>query len=149
MGNARLSPAHLYTSNSPAVPFAMIFGLPRWLVTVVLLVGSNTFMTFAWYFHLKKKDAWPLLMAIGISWLIALPEYLLQVPANRIGHVSATGGGGGGLTTPQLKILQECITLVVFLVFSLKVMGDTWHWRDGVAMGLVLLAVVVAMWGRV
>ncbi|QQS10114.1 MAG: DMT family protein [Phycisphaerales bacterium] len=132
----------------------MPFGLPRWLITVVLLVGSNTFMTFAWYFHLKKKDAWPLFMAIGISWLIALPEYLLQVPANRIGHMSATGGGeggggGGGLTTPQLKILQECITLVVFLVFSLKVMGDTWHWRDGVAMGLVLLAVVVAMWGRV
>jgi uncharacterized protein (DUF486 family) len=82
--------------------------VPAWLPTLLLLTLSNTFMTFAWYFHVRQK-AWPLLLAIGISWLIALPEYLLQVPANRLGHVSY----GGPFTLPQLKIIQEAITLTV------------------------------------
>ncbi|MFN9972543.1 MAG: DMT family protein, partial [Phycisphaerae bacterium] len=83
--------------------------VPRWLITVLLLVGSNTFMTFAWYYHVKQKE-WGLVLAIAVSWLIALPEYILQVPANRLGHVDH----GGTFTLPQLKILQEAITLGVF-----------------------------------
>jgi len=117
--------------------------MSRWLPTVLLLVASNTFMTFAWYFHIKKK-AWPLLMAIGISWLIALPEYLLQVPANRLGHQSF----GGPLTAPQLKIIQEAITLCIFGVFSVLVLGEKPRINELVAFGLILAAVVVGMWGR-
>jgi len=80
--------------------------MPTWLTTVLLLIASNTFMTFAWYYHVKQAS-WPLWTAIAISWLIALPEYILQVPANRIGHVDH----GGALGLPQLKIIQEAITL--------------------------------------
>ena len=115
----------------------------RVLWTVLLLVGSNTFMTFAWYYHVKQK-AWPLLAAIGASWLIALPEYCLQVPANRIGHVDH----GGPLTLPQLKIVQEVITLGVFLVFTIYVAGEKPRGTDLAAMGLIGCAVAVAMWGR-
>jgi uncharacterized protein len=77
--------------------------------TVLLLVAANVFMTFAWYGHLKYKQS-PLGIVILVSWGIAFFEYCLQVPANRIG--SAT------FTTPQLKIMQEVITLAVFAVFS-------------------------------
>jgi uncharacterized protein (DUF486 family) len=91
----------------------------RALSTVLLLVCSNVFMTWAWYGHLKKV-AWTLPVAIGLSWLIALPEYALQVPANRLGHVSQ----GGPFTAPQLKILQEAITLTVFVGFSIVVLKD-------------------------
>ena len=96
-------------------------GMGKWRLigTVLLLVGSNTFMTYAWYYHVKQK-AWPLLMAIGVSWLIALPEYCLRVPANRMGHVDH----GGSLTLPQLKIMQEAITLVVFVPFALLYMQE-------------------------
>ncbi len=117
--------------------------MPRWAITVLLLVGSNAFMTWAWYGHLRK-GSWPLLLAIGISWCIALPEYLLQVPANRIGHVSH----GGPFTAPQLKIIQEAITLVVFTVFAVVILKERPRMQDGIAMGLVMLAVVVSMWGR-
>ena len=78
--------------------------------TVALLTVSNIFMTFAWYGHLRYKNA-PLWAAIGVSWLIALLEYCFQVPANRIGY--------GQFTAAQLKIIQEVITLVVFSVFSI------------------------------
>src|SRR5262245_11000320 len=90
----------------------------RLTATVLLLIGSNGFMTFAWYYHVKQR--WPLLVAIGLSWLIALPEYCLQVPANRAGHVDY----GGPMTLPQLKIIQEVITLGVFLVFTVWVAGE-------------------------
>lgn len=117
--------------------------MPRWFWTVLLLVGSNAFMTFAWYYHLKQKH-WPLLTAILLSWLIALPEYCLQVPANRTGHVAH----GGSFTAPQLKIIQEAITLVVFTAFTMLVLREKPRVNDFVAMGLILLAVVVSMWGR-
>ncbi len=117
--------------------------MPPWLPTVALLVLSNTFMTFAWYWHVKQK-AWPLLVAIGVSWLIALPEYALQVPANRLGHVDH----GGPFTLPQLKILQECITLAVFTAFSIGVARERLRVQDVVAFALVLAAVAVSMWGR-
>jgi len=83
----------------------------RIAVTVGLLALSNVFMTFAWYAHLKNLAHKPWIIAALVSWGIALFEYLLQVPANRIGHQE--------LSVPQLKILQEAITLAVFVPFSL------------------------------
>jgi len=79
--------------------------------TILLLTLSNVFMTFAWYAHLKELSAKPWFVAALVSWGIALFEYLLQVPGNRIGITA--------LTLPQLKILQEAITLVVFVPFAL------------------------------
>jgi uncharacterized protein (DUF486 family) len=79
--------------------------------TIVLLFLSNVFMTFAWYAHLRNLSHKPWIIAALISWGIALFEYLLQVPANRIGHA-------GGLSLGQLKILQEVITLTVFVPFA-------------------------------
>jgi len=117
--------------------------MPRWLSTVLLLVASNTFMTFAWYYHVKQKT-WTLFAAIAISWLIALPEYILQVPANRYGHVE----NGGPYTLPQLKILQEAITLAVFTVFAIFVAKEKFRVQDGIAFGLIFAAVVVSRWGR-
>ncbi|MEZ6234468.1 MAG: DMT family protein [Phycisphaerales bacterium] len=116
--------------------------MPRILGTVLLLIASNTFMTFAWYCHLKK--GWPLVAAIAISWLIALPEYILQVPANRLGHVSH----GGPLTAPQLKIIQEVITLSVFTVFTILILKEKPRVNDAIAFALVIAAVVVSMAGR-
>ena len=78
--------------------------------TILLLIVSNVFMTFAWYGHLRNLSDKPLLVAVLASWGIAFFEYLLQVPANRIGF--------GRLTLPQLKMLQEVITLGVFVPFS-------------------------------
>ena len=82
----------------------------------LLLVGSNFFMTFAWYGHLKNLRDKPLYLAIVVSWGIAFFEYVLQVPANRIG--SAT------LTLAQLKVMQEVITLIVFVPFAVFYMGQ-------------------------
>ena len=87
--------------------------------TIVLLILSNTFMTFAWYGHLKHRD-WPLWWAILISWGIAFFEYMLQVPANRWGY--------GQFTVTQLKIIQEVITLVVFVIFASVYLNETWRW---------------------
>ncbi len=116
---------------------------PRWLITVLLLVASNTFMTFAWYYHVKQKS-WTLLMAIGISWFIALFEYILQVPANRIGHADH----GGPFTMPQLKIIQEAITLAVFTVFTIVIAHEKPRLTDGIAMALIFAGVAVSMLGR-
>jgi uncharacterized protein (DUF486 family) len=84
------------------------------LTAAVLLVGSNVFMTFAWYAHLKNLSAKPWWVAALVSWGIALFEYLLQVPANRIGFTA--------LSLPQLKIMQEVITLAVFVPFAILYM---------------------------
>jgi len=106
------------------------------LVTTALLVLSNVFMTFAWYYHLKKETAWPLWLAIAVSWGIAFFEYCLQVPANRAGHRV--------FNITQLKILQEAITLCVFVVFAkLFFGGEKFKWNYAVGMLLVMLAVVV------
>jgi uncharacterized protein (DUF486 family) len=82
--------------------------------TIGLLVISNLFMTFAWYGHLKTLKDRPLYIAILVSWLIALAEYIFQVPANRIGI--------GHFTLPQLKIIQEIITMIVFAGFAILYM---------------------------
>ena len=84
--------------------------MPPLAQSILLLVCSNVFMTFAWYAHLRNLRAAPLLLAVGVSWGLALFEYLLQVPANRIGF--------GVLQLSQLKILQEVITLTVFVPFA-------------------------------
>ncbi|HZH03983.1 MAG TPA: DMT family protein [Myxococcaceae bacterium] len=115
----------------------------RSLSTVGLLVASNLFMTFAWYFHLKQRT-WPLLVAIGASWLMALPEYSLQVPANRLGHVA----WGGPFSAPQLKVIQEAVTLMAFGAFSTWVLKERLRIQEIVAFLLILIAVGVAMSGR-
>ena len=84
--------------------------------TVLLLIASNLFMTFAWYGHLKSLGDKPWYIAALVSWGIALFEYLLQVPANRIGYTA--------MTLPQLKVLQEVITLLVFAPFAILFMGQ-------------------------
>jgi uncharacterized protein len=88
--------------------------------TILLLVGSNIFMTCAWYGHLKYRDA-PLWIVILASWGIAFFEYCLQVPANRIGY--------GEFTAAQLKIIQEVITLIVFAAFAVIYLHDAITWR--------------------
>jgi uncharacterized protein (DUF486 family) len=91
-------------------------------LTVTLLVASNLFMTLAWYGHLKHLNTTPWYIAAIASWGIAFFEYLLQVPANRIGYA-------GGLNLAQLKILQEVITLAVFVPFAMLYMGEAPRWN--------------------
>jgi len=109
------------------------------MTTVILLLISNTFMTFAWYGHLKRKSM-GMVAAILISWLIALGEYCFQVPANRLGY--------GRFTGYQLKIIQECITLIVFAVFAYFYLGESFRWNYAVSFALILGAVAFAFWGR-
>lgn len=115
---------------------------PRWLWALLLLVASNIFMTYAWYYHLKHKS-WTLWTAILISWLIAGVEYCLQVPANRLGHTDF----GGPFSAPQLKVMQEAITLVVFAVFSFTVLNEKLRNTDILAFLLIFTAVIVAFMG--
>ncbi len=95
------------------------------MTTVLLLVCSNVFMTFAWYGHLKYGHDWPLWKAILVSWGIALIEYCFAVPANRIGF--------GHFSGYQLKIVQECVTLAVFLVFATTFLKEKLAWNYVVA----------------
>lgn len=104
------------------------------LQTVLLLVASNVFMTFAWYGHLKSLSASPWYIAALVSWGIALFEYLLQVPANRIGYA-------GGFTLAQLKITQEVITLAVFVPFAMVYMKEPFK-LDYLWAGLCLVGAV-------
>lgn len=106
--------------------------------TTLLLTLSNIFMTFAWYGHLKwpQIKTGPIWIAIAVSWLIALFEYCLQVPANRIGHRE--------FSVAQLKIMQEAITLVVFCGFSILFLRESLKWNYLVAFGCVFAAVFFA-----
>ncbi len=99
----------------------MIPAVPPMVMTVCLLVASNVFMTFAWYAHLKNLSEKPWWIAALVSWGIALFEYLLQVPANRIGYTALNLG--------QLKIMQEVITLAVFVPFALLYMDEKLSWN--------------------
>jgi uncharacterized protein len=93
--------------------------------TVLLLLLSNVFMTFAWYGHLKYGHAWPLWRAVLISWAIAFVEYCFAVPANRIGYGEFSGF--------QLKIIQEVVTLIVFMVFAITFLKEKLAWNYVVA----------------
>lgn len=118
-------------------------GFSAALITIALLIISNTFMTFAWYGHLKLQTAgisthWPLVVVILVSWGIALLEYCFMVPANRIGFVD----NGGPFSLMQLKIIQEVITLSVFTIFvTLFFKGECLHWNHFVAFLLLIAAV--------
>lgn len=112
----------------------MTASLPVSVQTVLLLIGSNLFMTYAWYGHLKTLSDKPWLVAVLASWAIALFEYLLQVPANRIGFA-------GGFSLAQLKITQEVITLGVFVPFAMLYMGQPIK-LDFLWAGLCLLGAV-------
>jgi uncharacterized protein len=114
------------------------------ITTIILLLISNTFMTFAWYGHLKFKDIeWlknpGLATVILISWGMAFFEYVFQVPANRIGFK----GEGGPFSLVELKTIQEAITLVVFMVFSVVVFKQKFEWNHIVGFLLIILAVYV------
>lgn len=113
------------------------------LSTIILLVISNIFMTFAWYGHLRLSvsgvsASWPLYAVILFSWGVALLEYCCQVPANRIGYE----GNGGPYSLIQLKVMQEVITLVVFAVFSIMAFeGFELRWNHIAAFALLVGAV--------
>lgn len=95
---------------------------PIILKTVLLLIISNCFMTYAWYGHLRTLGNKPWIIAVLVSWGVAFFEYLVQVPANRIGH-------DGNLSLAQLKILQEVITLSIFVPFSVIYMKEPLRWN--------------------
>lgn len=113
------------------------------IYTILLLVAANIFMTFAWYGHLKMKDfkwfsALPLIAVILLSWGIALFEYFFQVPANKIGFRE----NGGPFTLLQLKVIQEVITLVVFVAFSsIFFKTETFRWNHAIGFMFLVLAV--------
>ena len=113
--------------------------MPVIVTTVLLLVASNVFMTFAWYAHLRNLNQRPWIVAAVVSWGIALFEYLLQVPANRIGHSQLTLG--------QLKVVQEVITLTVFVPFAWLYMREPLKWNYLWA-GLCLCGAVYFMFRR-
>ena len=102
--------------------------LPVPVVTIGLLIASNIFMSFAWYGHLKFKTA-PLVTVIAISWGIALFEYILQVPANRIGHTH--------FSAAELKTMQEIITLAVFAIFSVFYLKEPLSWNHAVGFAFI------------
>lgn len=113
------------------------------ILTVLLLIASNIFMTFAWYGHLKLQEmnistSWPLVAIIFFSWGIALFEYACQVPANRIGSQI----NGGPFTLVQLKVIQEVISLTVFTIIAMFMFkGETLHWNHFAAFACLVAAV--------
>lgn len=113
------------------------------ILTILLLIASNVFMTFAWYGHLKLQEmkissGWPLIMVILFSWGLAFFEYCAQVPANRIGFT----GNGGPFTLMQLKVIQEVISLTVFTVIvTLMFKGEGLQWNHLAAFLCLILAV--------
>lgn len=116
------------------------------IFTILLLIGSNVFMTLAWYGHLKLQQMnisnyWPLIGVIVFSWAIAFFEYTLMVPANKIGFI----GNGGPFSLIQLKVIQEVISLIVFTVIAgFLFQGEQLHWNHGVAFLCLVAAVYFA-----
>jgi uncharacterized protein len=102
---------------------------------ICLLIASNAFMTVAWYGHLRFKG-FPLWSVILVSWLIALPEYAFQVPANRLGY--------GTFSATQLKILQEAISISAFILFGYFYLHESITWKTGAAFALIFGAVLLA-----
>lgn len=122
--------------------------MSRGLSTILLLVCSNIFMTFAWYGNLKLQEMkvttdWPLFLIILLSWGLALVEYCFMIPANRVGSQIT----GGPFSLMQLKILQECISLTVFtVILALVFKGEPIRWNHFVAFGFIILAIVFVFW---
>lgn len=110
------------------------------MLTIFLLACSSLLMNLAWYGHLNWFRHWSILGAILASWLIALPEYTLQVPANRLGHIQ--------FTAPQLKVIAEALSLTMFLPVSAYVLKELPTWRDLTAFLLIVAGVIIAMSGR-
>ena len=108
--------------------------MPVPFITIGLLLASNIFMTLAWYGHLKFKTT-SLIVVIAVSWMIALPEYILLVPANRIGH--------GYFSAAELKTIQEVITLAVFSGFSVLVLKEPLTWNHALGFALILAGAAV------
>jgi uncharacterized protein (DUF486 family) len=113
------------------------------LITIGFLVLSNIFMVIAWYGHLKLQSTgissnWPLFLVILFSWGIALAEYCFQVPANRIGFE----GNGGPFSLIQLKVMQEVITLVVFMIFTVLMFKDTHFTKNHIISFILLVGAV-------
>ncbi|MFS0773872.1 DMT family protein [Sphingomonas sp. 1P08PE] len=109
--------------------------------TILLLTASNIFMTTAWYWHLKGGASKPLYVVIAISWGIALFEYCLAVPANRIGYASGWSAG-------QLKVTQEVIALAVFGIFMVTILGEPVTWRHAAAFACLIGAAAFLFVGR-
>jgi uncharacterized protein (DUF486 family) len=109
--------------------------------TILLLTLSNLFMTTAWYWHLKGGMTKPLPLVIAISWGIALFEYCLAVPANRLGYTA-------GWSAAQLKVTQEVIALLIFGVFMVAVLGEPLTWRHAAAFACLVAAVAFLFVGR-
>ena len=112
------------------------------LLTILLLIASNVFMTFAWYGHLKLQEmkissSWPLIIVILFSWGVAFFEYCAQVPANRIGYIEH----GGPFNLMQLKIIQEVISLTVFTVMASIMFKQGLQWNHLAAFGCLVMAV--------
>lgn len=113
------------------------------IITVILLVISNVFMTFAWYGHLKFQTLgisknWPLYVVVLISWGVALLEYSFMIPANRIGY----SGNGGPFSLMQLKVIQEAVTLTVFTIVAMFIFqGERLHWNHVAAFVCLIAAV--------
>ena len=107
---------------------------------ILLLIGSNIFMTIAWYGHLKLRwlEGKPLIVAILVAWGVAFFEYCLQVPANRLGYLT------GRMSGYQLKVVQEVITLLVFIVFAWLVLKERLTWNYAVSFVFMILAVAFA-----
>lgn len=122
--------------------------MPKGLITILFLIVSNVFMTFAWYGNLKLTEMkinvdWPLILIILTSWGMAFFEYSFMIPANRIGSQI----NGGPFSLMQLKIIQEAISLVVFTVIVATVFkGEAIRWNHLVSLVFILLAVVFAFW---
>lgn len=120
--------------------------MPKALITVLLLVCSNIFMTFAWYGNLKLQEMkistdWPLILIILASWGLALIEYFFMIPANRIGSQI----NGGPFSLMQLKVIQECLSLFVFTVIvALVFKGEPIRWNHFVSFAFIVLAVFFA-----
>lgn len=114
--------------------------------TIGMLIISNIFMTLAWYGHLKLQqmkitDGWPLIAVILLSWVIAFFEYSVMVPANRLGF----DGNGGPFSLIQLKVIQEAVNLVVFMIVATLIFkGVPFHWNHGAAFCCLIAAVYFA-----
>jgi uncharacterized protein len=123
------------SSQGPSMP---LISWPH-IAPILLLIGSNVFMTIAWYGHLRFKSS-PLMLAILVSWGIAFVEYCMAVPANRLGNEV--------YSTAQLKTMQEVITLVVFAIFSILYLKESLTWNHAVGFMLIAAGAGFVFYGR-